>query len=200
MYFTWVLFQALLYNIVPGKIVYGSFTQSGQKLKYKINGLMSWLITISVFLMISVKLEIMNTSIVCDNWFSILCAAGSFCFLQTVLAFLKSKIQPSYEKENNTTDSILYDIYNGVESNPRLGDEFDLKMFQKRLGIMSLSVVNLSFMAAQLKTMGFVTNAMILVNVFLFLYSVDFFYNEVILVNGRNRKLNHRKLDTVGLV
>jgi len=69
-------------------------------------------------------------------------------------------------------------LYLGRNSIPRVGD-FDFKLFfNGRPGIGGWNIFNLSFMAAQYKLHGTVTNSMILVTLLHLTYIFDFFWNE----------------------
>jgi 7-dehydrocholesterol reductase len=60
----------------------------------------------------------------------------------------------------------MYDLFMGIEQNPRFGDWFDFKLFfNGRPGIVAWSVINFSMAAKQYELYGEVTNSMVLVNV-----------------------------------
>jgi 7-dehydrocholesterol reductase len=103
-----------------------------------------------------------------------------------------------------TSGSVIYDLYMGIEFNPRFGKMFDFKLFHNgRPGIVAwtlmqrnhhhqshyhdlssckilipLLIRNASFTAWQIEKFGEYSNSMIIVNVIQALYVVDFFYNE----------------------
>jgi len=63
--------------------------------------------------------------------------------------------------------------------NPRFGKLWDFKLFHNgRPGICAWTLINLSFAAAQYEKYGFVSNSMVLVNLFQAIYVIDFFINE----------------------
>ena len=67
----------------------------------------------------------------------------------------------------------------GIEFNPRIGN-LDFKLFHNgRPGIIAWTLIDISFAAAQYAKIGYVTNQMLLINLFHAIYVVDFFYNEV---------------------
>jgi 7-dehydrocholesterol reductase len=66
-YIGWVAFQAFLYHVLPGRIATDPPTPGGHSLPYRINGLWSWITTLTVFLVL-VKTEIIDASFVCGSW------------------------------------------------------------------------------------------------------------------------------------
>ncbi|CAJ0837093.1 2446_t:CDS:10 [Entrophospora sp. SA101] len=73
----------------------------------------------------------------------------------------------------------IYDLLMGIEMNLRFGKYWDFKLFHNgRPGIISWTLINLSFPAAQYNKIGYVTNSMILLNFLHLVYVLDFFYNE----------------------
>lgn len=67
----------------------------------------------------------------------------------------------------------------GVELNPRFGKLWDFKLFHNgRIGIILWTIINLSFTAAQYQLHGTITNSIVLLNFFHFVYVIDFFINE----------------------
>lgn len=56
-YAAWVLVQAMFYTELPGKLAHGPPTPSGLRLPYRINGLLSWFLTVGI-------------------WFAIFCIGG----------------------------------------------------------------------------------------------------------------------------
>ncbi|KAB8067842.1 ergosterol biosynthesis ERG4/ERG24 family-domain-containing protein [Aspergillus leporis] len=51
-YIGWVAFQAFLYHVLPGRIATDPPTPGGHSLPYRINGLWSWITTLTVFLLL----------------------------------------------------------------------------------------------------------------------------------------------------
>lgn len=75
--------------------------------------------------------------------------------------------------------SWYYDYFVGIELNPRLGKNFDFKFWSiSRPSMIAWTMVGWSCAAQQHKIHGYVSNSMILVNLFALIYCVDFFINE----------------------
>jgi 7-dehydrocholesterol reductase len=67
----------------------------------------------------------------------------------------------------------------GVELNPRLGQNWDFKLFYNgRSSILGWSLIDLSFIAYQYQTHGYVSKSILLSTLFHTIYILDFFYNE----------------------
>jgi 7-dehydrocholesterol reductase len=100
-------------------------------------------------------------------------------YLLSLFSFVKAYVAPSHPEDRKFSSSSIYDMFWGIEFNPRFGKWFDFKLFHNgRPGIVGWTLINLSFAATQYAQIGIVTNSMILVNLFHALYVVDFFYNE----------------------
>ena len=179
MYYGWLLFQAVLYMVVPAKIGYGQMTPAGYKLPYVVNGLRAWVITHALYLYLSLELKWFKASIIADNWGALFIAANSYGYFLTAFSYIKAHLFPSHPADRKFSNSRLYDLFMGIEFNPRIGS-FDFKLFHNgRPGIVAWTLINISFAAAQYNEIGYVTNSMLLLNGIHMLYVLDFFYNEV---------------------
>lgn len=179
LYFSWLLFQAVLYNYVPAKIGYGQMTPAGFKLPYIVNGLRAWIITHVLYIGLSCA-GYFPASIIAENWGPLLVAANTYGYFLTFFAFAKAHWFPSHAEDRKFSSSWVYDLFMGIEFNPRFGEYFDFKLFHNgRPGIIAWTLINYSFAAAQYNQIGYVTNSMILLNFLHLVYVLDFFYHEV---------------------
>jgi 7-dehydrocholesterol reductase len=173
----WNVFQVFLFNCVPGKISTGQRTPAGNLLKYHINGLRVWIITHIVFL-ICIYFRLFPSTIIYDNWGSLLAISNIFGYLLATFSFVKAIYFPSHPGDVKFTGHLLYDFFMGAEMNPRIGD-FDFKLFfNGRPGIIGWNLINLSFMMAQYHIHGEISNSMMLVTLLHMIYILDFFWNE----------------------
>ncbi|KAF0468857.1 7-dehydrosterol-delta 7-reductase [Gigaspora margarita] len=178
-YLSWLSFQAILYAILPAKIGYGQRTPAGHILPYKVNGLLAWFITHTLFLVGAFCFNWWKGSIIHDNWGALLIAANIYGYFLTFFSFAKAYIMPSHPEDRKFSGSFIYDLLMGIEMNPRFGKYWDFKLFHNgRPGIIAWTLINLSFAAAQYNQIGYVTNSMILLNFLHAVYVLDFFYNE----------------------
>lgn len=123
-------------------------------------------------------------------------AANCYGYFLTFFAYFKAYVFPSHPQDRKFSSSPVYDMFMGIEFNPRFGKYFDFKLFHNgRPGIVAWTLINWSFagenlshnciddlLAAQQQQIGYVTNSMLLLNVFHMMYVLDFFYHEVLLI------------------
>jgi len=122
-----------------------------------------------------------SPAIIRDHWGSLLIAANVYGYFLTAFAYFKAHVFPSHPEDRKFSGSWIYDIFMGIEFNPRFGKLFDFKLFHNgRPGIIAWTLIDLSFAAAQYRDIGYITNSMILVNLLHAIYVLDFFWNEVI--------------------
>lgn len=175
----WIIFQFLLYVLVPGPIGKGQETPAGHVLSYNVNGLRCWVLSHGLLYVASYQLKLFKPSILYDEWPTLLMTAQVFGLTLTVLAYLKAWISPSHPKDCKFSGSLFYDLFMGVELNPRFGDWFDFKLFfNGRPGILAWSIINFSMAAKQYELYGSLTRGMVLVNILHLVYILDFFWNE----------------------
>ncbi|RGP79779.1 7-dehydrocholesterol reductase [Fusarium longipes] len=183
-YFCWVVFQALLYTVLPGRSS-GQLTAGGELLHYNTNGLSAWAITVSTFTLLSLSGTI-DPSIIARYWGSLIIVFNCYGYILSVIAYVKAHYAPSYSRDRNFSGSVLYDFFMGIEFNPRFGQGWDWKLFHNgRPGIIGWSLMllikvcsNISYGALQYRVHGYVTNSMVLINLFQAIYVIDFFVNE----------------------
>ncbi|KAJ3181888.1 hypothetical protein HDU85_003403 [Gaertneriomyces sp. JEL0708] len=177
--FAWIAFQAVMYAIVPGKIGYGQMTPAGHTLPYIVNGLAVWFLTHTLFIAGAFYFGWFKGSVIHDNWGALLVAANIYGYALTLFCFLKAYIAPSHKEDRKFSGSFIYDLYMGIEFNPRFGKYWDFKLFHNgRPGIVAWTLINFSFAVAQYVKIGYVTNSMVLLNFLHAVYVLDFFYNE----------------------
>lgn len=197
--FRWILFQVFLYllpdqinkiypNYRGGKIL-GSISPKGNQNYYQINGLQAWLISYSLFFILGV-MDVIPMTIIYDNWVSILVISCILSYILTIMMYIKGLYYPS-SNDNKYTGNWFYDLYMGIELNPKILG-YDLKLFLNgRPGIIGWSCINLSFAAAQYQKYGYISNSMFLVNFLQFLYIGYFFYKEAWYLETLDISLDH---------
>ncbi|KAJ6562407.1 ergosterol biosynthesis ERG4/ERG24 family-domain-containing protein [Mycena capillaripes] len=170
LYGIWVVFQATLFIVLPGATGYGERTPAGNRLRYKINGLLSWFLTIGVYVL-GALCSWWDADIVAKQWTGLMVAASTYGIVLTVLVYIKAHVVPSHSSDRKFSGSLFHDIFAGIELNPRIGD-LDLKLFNiGRVGMTAWTIV-------QYQHFGYVCNGMIVVNILQSLYIFDFFYQE----------------------
>lgn len=86
-YACWVAFQAILYLVLPGKIVRGAQTPGGNTLPYKINGLLSWCVTVGALSLITWTFGLSTAAGLADNWGELLVSANIYVIAMSILAW-----------------------------------------------------------------------------------------------------------------
>ncbi|QSZ32220.1 hypothetical protein DSL72_001793 [Monilinia vaccinii-corymbosi] len=177
-YAMWLVFQAALYQFLPSKLNKGQLTPAGFLLEYRTNGLMAWIVTHALFLITSYY-GLLDPAILARHWEPLLVSVNIYGFFLSGFAYLKAHLNPTHEGDRKFSGSILYDMYMGIELNPRFGSYFDFKLFHNgRPGIIAWTLIDVSFVAYQYQTYGYITNSILLSTFLHMLYVVDFFFNE----------------------
>ncbi|KAH6974641.1 ergosterol biosynthesis ERG4/ERG24 [Ilyonectria sp. MPI-CAGE-AT-0026] len=176
-YFIWVLFQAALYTVLPGRST-GQLTAGGKLLTYRTNGFLAWIITVLVFVLAALFGAI-DLSIIAHHWGNLIVIFNIYGYALSIIAYLKAHYAPSHIEDLTFSGSVLYDFLMGIEFNPRFGQDWDWKLFHNgRPGIIGWTLIDLAYAALQYQTHGYITNSMVMVNMFHAIYVVDFFLNE----------------------
>jgi Delta14-sterol reductase len=173
-YAVWFFVQAILQIAAPGKVHEGVPLFDGSRLKYKMNGWLSFWFTIGAAIGGAI-LGWIPATILYDQFGPLLTTVNIFAFLFSGFLYFHGKASKTAERRSGNA---FYDYFMGTALNPRLGS-FDLKLFcESRPGLILWVLINLSFAAKQYQLYGRVTGPMILVNAFQFLYVADYFYHE----------------------
>ncbi|OGM40635.1 C-14 sterol reductase [Aspergillus bombycis] len=174
----WIVFEAILYTVLSGRICAGQPTPSGHTLPYTMNGLSFFICTITSFLVLA-ALGWTELAFIASNWRELILVVNAFAWLLTGLAFLKGRLAPSYIYDNKGNDSYISDIWRGIELYPRFGAAWDLKIFHNgRWTMTTLVMIDISFAALQREIHGYITSTMICVILLRNLLTVNFFTNE----------------------
>ncbi|XP_064781241.1 delta(14)-sterol reductase LBR isoform X2 [Oncorhynchus masou masou] len=175
----WLLFQALLYMLPVGKVVEGMPLKNGERLKYRMNTLYAFVLTVAALgaavhhkidlsYIHSHFLQLAVSSLLCSGLLSVYLYVRSRWATQDLLA------------PGGNSGSVIYDFFMGSELNPRIKG-FDLKYFcELRPGLIGWLVINAAMALAemQLHHLDYPSPAMILVNCFHLLYVLDAFWHE----------------------
>lgn len=175
----WISLQALLYALPIGKVVEGLPLQSGERLKYRTNGLVAFLLT-ALGVGVAVHQEV-DLTYVHSNFLQLATATLLLSVLLSLYLYARArKASPQDLAPGGNSGYLIYDFFMGRELNPRIRT-FDLKFFfEMRPGLIGWLMVNFCLALAEMKLQGLdsPSPAMILVNAFQMLYIVDAFWNE----------------------
>lgn len=180
-YVSYWSFLALLYYIVPCKVLEGTVLRNGQRLKYPMNGLSSLLITLLCAAGVQYyKPYGYSLSWIFDNFIKITTATIVFCFILSIFLYIKSFNKGALLAEGGNSKIPLYDFFIGRELNPRLFNEtFDLKFFNElRPGLFQWLLINISCAVKQYETTGNVSTGMWIVLLAEGYYVFDAVLNE----------------------
>lgn len=169
-------FELTLMKVLPGKEFYGPLTKHGFSPKYKENGPLALLITVVAFLGCSVGLKLFSPSIIYDHFGEILGALCFFSLFFCLFLYFKGRFSPS-SPDHSITGNFIFDYYWGTELYPTILG-WNIKQFTNcRFGMMSWSIIIISFAAAQSKMYG-LTNTMLISVLLQLLYVTKFFFWE----------------------
>eukprot|EP00026_Physarum_polycephalum_P008116 Phypoly_transcript_08194.p1 GENE.Phypoly_transcript_08194~~Phypoly_transcript_08194.p1 ORF type:complete len:486 (+),score=74.06 Phypoly_transcript_08194:23-1459(+) len=172
-YFGWFFFQAFLQHYLPGKEVLGSPLPGGFRLKYWLNGWLTWWVTMAlvpVLWYFGFPLTILY-----DNYGPMITVVIIWSFVFTFLLKIHAVVKG---EEERMSGNFFYDFWMGFARNPRIGT-FDLKLFcEARPGLILWVLLNFSIAAKQYELYGELSLSMILVCFFHFWYIADYYYHE----------------------
>lgn len=173
-YLGWLAVQAALYHFLPGKLVDGPQLDNGTRLRYRLNGLASFVVTVAGWAILHL------TGLVRGDWIyrhfgELFIAANIVVWPLCLYVYLLGRSQATpAERARNPLEAFFL----GAALNPRNG-RFDWKFFcESRPGLTLWVLVALSCAVHQYETFGSVTNSMVLTCFFIFLYILDYYVVE----------------------
>lgn len=190
----WIAFQLALDLYLPGRAYTGLVQRNGRRLTYRLNGLLSLVVTLGVFGAF-VGTGVLRGSAVHARLGSLLVTSIVFSFLFSAFLYLygrravgRSASDPTLVPQPDGTaavsasvarlDELAYDYFMGVDLNPRIG-RLDLKMFfESKIGMTTWLVLTLSMAHAQYERDGSLSLSMWLVCLCQLVYVVDFYWFE----------------------
>lgn len=189
-YLSWFFGLVVLDVFIPGTEKYGVELRDKTKLKYNINGiqLVGFLITAILARFYLYGFNLPELNFLYDHFAAMMVTTWEFSVILSFFVYFFSFVPLTGKngtgtKErilsvNGNTGNIVFDWFIGRELNPRVG-EWDIKLFcELRPGLLLWLLLNLSCLQKQFQTLGYVTNSMILVNLFQFIYIIDGVLNE----------------------
>ncbi|KAM5498240.1 putative 7-dehydrocholesterol reductase [Microsporum canis] len=177
-YGCWTLSHVILYSFLPGTRCKGQLTPAGNLLEYKINGFLACVVSI----ILAGGLHwygLFDLTFVAQNWGGFVCLFNIYGLLLALVFYIKAHVSPTHPEDRKFSGSVFYDFYMGIEFNPRLGADWDMKLFHNgRPGMIGWLIVDMCFAAWQYKQYGYITNSMIITSLLHAIYVIDFFCNE----------------------
>lgn len=173
--------------IVPGKRQPGVRNRDGSQVTYTLNGFAIFL-TVVALGALGVRFGVLDLTFPVRNFAGLLIAANVFAFTWTFLLYARGRSKglggphghdghDGHGTRSSGPIQLVKDLFYGVELNPSIAG-IDLKLFSYRPSLIGLGVLNVSFAFAQIAKYGHLSTAMILFQVFYFLYLVNYFQFE----------------------
>jgi protein-S-isoprenylcysteine O-methyltransferase Ste14 len=168
------LLHALLQIIAPGPWVEGTPLPDGTRLKYKMNGLFSFVVSLGLFVT-ATQVGWLSPTLLYDQFGSLITTVNLFAFAFSLFLYFFGKRKYPGEQR---TGNFFYDYFLGTSLNPRIGS-FDFKFFmESRPGLIGWIAINFSLACKQATMEHGLTTPMYLVFAFQFLYVADYFWHE----------------------
>ncbi|PIA43790.1 hypothetical protein AQUCO_01800085v1 [Aquilegia coerulea] len=170
-------FEAFLQLFLPGKRVEGPISPMGNRPVYKANGMAAYAVTLVTYISLW-WFGVFNPAIVYDHLGEIFSALifGSFVFC--ILLYIKGHLAPSSADSGSSGNAII-DFYWGMELYPRIGKNFDIKVFTNcRFGMMSWAVLAVTYCIKQYEENGRVADSMLVNTILMLVYVTKFFWWE----------------------
>ena len=170
-------FEALLLRALPGRVHEGPITPTGNRPRYKLNGVLAWFVTMAAFFGASLGLGWFSPGIVFDHFGEILVTLCSTCFVFCWFLYWKGLHHPS-TTDAGSSGNVAMDYFWGVELHPSILGVNLKQLFNCRIGMMGWSVTILSFAARQWLDLGHVSTGMLVSVGLQTVYILKFFYWE----------------------
>ncbi|KAK4525568.1 hypothetical protein GAYE_SCF13G3476 [Galdieria yellowstonensis] len=172
---SYILFLAVLGELLPGKLYPGSTLEDGSCLYYKCNGLVVLLVTVAAFVTGHLT-GLIDGSWVARNYFELLVVANWIALFLATYLFLSHKLfgRKNWLRNGN----LLSDFILGSELNPFIW-KINVKFFWLRPSMIGWSLINISHLFLQLLKHQDISSRMVVYQFLTNLYILDYFYNEV---------------------
>ncbi len=175
----WLVLQAVLYVVVPARVLQGWPTEHGERAEYRINGLVAFAIS-AALLIAAIALEWISPRAVIGQLGPLLTIATLFAYVATTLTHIAGRRRAHLE---HSTGHPIYDFYMGTILNPKVG-RHDVKFFfESRIGMGAWGAFAILLPAAELEATGSLSTAMLAVSICQLVYIVDFYVFEETLLS-----------------
>ena len=159
MYWTFLIFQAICYILLPGVTVKGKPLphEGGKQLTYHCSGLWSFYVTNVVAAVLHFS-RFFKLYTIIDEFGPIMSVAIISGFLVSIIAYSSAVYRG---RTHRMTGHLMYDFFMGAELNPRMFGILDFKMFfEVRLPWYILYLLSLGAAARQYEQLGYVSGEM----------------------------------------
>ncbi|KAK6384696.1 C-24(28) sterol reductase [Exophiala oligosperma] len=170
MYWTFFIFEAGLYCVMPGIWTKGKPLphENGQRLDYYCSGMWSWWTTIVIALALHFS-GLFKLYQIIDEFGPLMSVAIISGFLVSIVAYTSALYRG---KQHRMTGYTMYDFFMGAELNPRMFGILDFKMFfEVRIPWFILFLITVGTAARQYELYGYVSGEVGLLLMAHFLYA-----------------------------
>jgi len=173
----YIVFQLLLMKILPGKLTKGPVTPTGNVPVYKANGVLSYLVSLTTFLLCAYLFKVFNPAEIYDHYMEFIGAMNVFSLFICLGLYFKGRVYPS-STDHGVSGNFLFDYYWGTELYPRILN-WDVKMFTIcRFGMMGWPLLIISYAAKQYEAHG-LSDSMFVAVALQLIYVTKFFHWEM---------------------
>lgn len=95
-YSLWVIVQALFYMYVPGQLHIAPRTPGGRQLRYKLNGLRVWILSVGGAAMLCYN-GILDPAIIAIHWGDLLMTANAYALILVLTFWIKARVRPDHQ-------------------------------------------------------------------------------------------------------
>ena len=170
------LFELAMMRLLPGKQVEGPVTPNGNVPVYKANGVLSFVVSLSVFFLLSF-LKLIDPAEVYDSYLDIIGALNIVSLVFVFLLYLKGRFAPS-SSDHSISGNILFDYFWGTELYPRIFG-WDVKMFTNcRFGLKAWTLLPIIYAWKQCELYGWQDSMLVSVGLQL-VYLAKFYHWEM---------------------
>lgn len=170
-------FQLILMRLVPGAVVEGARTPAGFVPQYTDNGIYCFLITLSVYFLLTYRFQLLQPYMLYKHFGELLGALSLLSFSFCIFLYVKGIFFPTSKRPDHSK-SPLFDFYWGTELHPRILG-WDVKQFTNcRFGMMSWGFIILCFAHAQYEIHGYLSNSMFISVMLQMVYIFKFYWWE----------------------
>ncbi len=156
--------------VVPARRITGPDLGGGETITYKLNGL-ALLFLIAVALGVAQALDVFSLSSLYKHFFALLIVANVFAVTFSVCLCRRGA------RKRAEKPGFLQSCFVTSERNPSLAG-VDLKVFSYRPSLIGLALMNTSFAVTQYETYDELTLAMVLYQIFTWIYLINYFQFE----------------------
>ena len=115
-YTCYLLYQAGLYQFLPGKLSVGQLTPAGHLLKYRTNGLFAWVLTHMLFGLWVLHRGV-DPAIIARHWEPLLVTLNAYGFALSGFSYAKAHLLPNHEGDRKLSGELCSSPNNRTHAN-----------------------------------------------------------------------------------